>query len=204
MTKLSEILSLDELQEAVRNGYISERFHPAHQELAILNYTEKAAYEKHWNDSTLTCRGLIYNVLTEEVLARPFKKFFNWDEPQAPGINWDAPLYHVANKEDGSLGIIFETPYGIGEGEWTTLQVATRGSFVSEQAEHANAWLRDGNGSGKFLAWAWDRIDAGYTPLVEIIYAENRIVLDYGSRDELIPLGSVEISTGVFAPYLQR
>jgi RNA ligase len=32
--------------------------------------------------------------------------------------------------------------------------------------------------------------------LFEIVYPENRIVLDYGGRDDLMLLGAVEIATG--------
>ena len=40
----------------------------------------------------------------------------------------------------------------------------------------------------------------GRTPLFEIIYPENRIVVDYGALDDLRFLGSVDIETGEFLP----
>lgn len=38
----------------------------------------------------------------------------------------------------------------------------------------------------------------GFTPLVEIIYPDNRIVCDYGDRDELVLLGGVWIESGEY------
>jgi RNA ligase len=86
----------------------------------------------------------------------------------------------VTDKADGSLGILYPTPDGYA--------VATRGSFASDQAVHATALFR--------------RRYAGFTPpegltvLLEIIYPENRIVLDYGGLDDLVLLGAVDIATG--------
>lgn len=88
---------------------------------------------------------------------------------------------------DGSLGIIHRDTLGF-------LRVATRGSFESDQALHATAWLRQHVAT---LA----NLDA-ITPLVEIIYPDNRIVCDYGDRDELVLLGGVMIETGEYlGPY---
>lgn len=189
MTELTMILNVSNLQKHIEAGNIARRYHPQYPELAILNYTEKAAFARAWDNETRTCRGLIYNTETLEVLARPFSKFHNFDEPEAPTIGLDRELYHWANKEDGSLGILYRDPTGYP-------RIATRGSFSSEQALRGTEIL---HASG--LAWVFDeRITAGYTPLFEIIYPENRIVLDYGKRVQLIQLGSVRISDGAFFP----
>lgn len=190
MTYLSDVINDGYLMnEMIKGGYISRRYHPDYPELAILNYTEKAAFERKWNAATKTCRGLIYNLTTGEVLARPFAKFHNFDEPEAPKIEWEQVLYHWANKEDGSLGILYRTPNGYPA-------IATRGSFSSEQAIKGTKMLHD---SG--MAWVFDEyIDAGYTPLFEIIYPENRIVLDYGTQEYLHLLGYMHIASGAFVP----
>lgn len=177
MTVLYDLFSLRLLTEMIEGGYIRRRDHPS-LPLATLGYTEKAAYGRVWNEATLACRGLIYDRETTEVVARPFPKFFNHDEASA---EYDPTLpCTVTDKLDGSLGIGYPAPFGIA--------IATRGSFVSEQAAHANRLYQS-----LYLDWTPPR---GYTPLFEIIYPENRIVVDYGRRDDLVLLGFVDIATG--------
>lgn len=187
--KITELFTEDELTLNKRGGFIREQFHPEFPELRILNYTEAAQFAREWNYVTRACRGLIYNAETGEVLARPFPKIHNWDEADAPRITWDAPLYSWSNKEDGSLGIMYVRPDG-------EIAIATRGSFASEQAIHATALINaEGYGVGYH-----DLLEAGNTPLFEIVYPENRIVLDYGDRDELIYLGYIDNLTGAYYP----
>jgi RNA ligase len=166
------------LDEALQGGYIRVQQHPT-LPLVIYNYTEKTAYEGAWDAATLACRGLIVEVGSGRVVARPLIKFFNHSQPGAPAIPLDAPV-HVTDKADGSLGILYPTPDG-----WA---VATRGSFTSEQALHATAVLRT-----RYGHWA-PRPEQ--TVLVEICYPANRIVINYGSLDDLILIGAVDTATG--------
>lgn len=197
MTKLADILSLDLLSDEIEAGYIRVRFHPAHPNFAIYNYTEKAAFEARWNDATVNCRGLIVDLDTSEVLARPFPKFFNLGQTGAPEVNFDTPLLYAYDKADGSLGILFnidgeeyeDSPY-------YGLNVATRGSFESEQAIFATDFVK-ANWEGLYDD-AVQMIEYGYTPLVEIIYPENRIVVDYGDKATLKHLGFVQRSSGLY------
>lgn len=177
MTDVDEVTG-GELAAMLAGGYVREHRHPT-LPLRILNYTERAVFEPMWNAATRACRGLIVDV-DGVVRARPWRKFFNHLEPGAPVIGADEPVV-VTDKVDGSLGILYPTPTG-----WA---VATRGSFISDQARHATA--------------LWERQYAprfspppGVTVLVEIVHPANRIVLDYGPRDELVLLGGVEIATG--------
>lgn len=167
------------VEQAIADGHLRRQFHPS-EPLAILNYTEKAAYENAWTPVTLACRGLIYRTDTGEIVARPFRKFFNHGQPGSAVIDLGAPV-HVTDKLDGSLGIVYPLP----SGGWA---VATRGSFASEQAIHATALLND-----RYAAWT---PPAGLTALVEIVYPDNRIVVDYAGLDDLVLLGAVEIATG--------
>jgi RNA ligase len=41
-----------------------------------------------------------------------------------------------------------------------------------------------------------DSLDKDYTYIFEIIYPENRIVLDYGDREDIILLGKIHTETG--------
>jgi RNA ligase len=174
----------------VADGLITVRAHPGFPELAIANYTPKAAYDRAWDAYTLTCRGLIYNRDTGDVLARPFQKFFNYGQPEAPAVPMQTDLYHVSNKWDGSLGIGYIRPDG-------KFSIATRGSFDSEQARHANELLET---QPMYQLYKGDIHGLGATPLFEIIYPENRIVLNYGDKDGLQFLGWVKLDTGEYMP----
>lgn len=174
-----------ELDEEIKNGFVSERFHPR-LPLAIYNYTPKCVFDNRWNEVTLSCRGLI---LDEDynVVARPFRKFFNLNTDNVPetlecNLPNVAPL--VTEKMDGSLGIYWR--YLSHEG------VATRGSFTSDQAVWATKWLRYNSN----VRWP-----EGTTPLFEIIFPSNRVVVDYGRRSELTLLAIVNNEDGTEVPY---
>lgn len=118
-------------------------------------------------------------ITVDEIVARPLPKFFNSSEPEAASLDLSEPVV-VTDKADGSLGILYPAADG-----WA---VATRGSFTSEQAKHATELYRR-----KYSEWT---PPPGITVLFEIVYPENRIVLDYGQMDDLILLGYVDIQTG--------
>lgn len=177
---LSDLFDVGELERMEREGYVTRRRHPD-LPLSILNYTPRAQYERVWNPVTRACRGLIV-ADDHVVVAQPFPKFFNHDEPDAV---FDPALpCRVTDKLDGSLGIVYPTPGGPA--------VATRGSFVSVQAAHATALLR-----ARYPQW---RPEPDHTYLVEIIYPGNRIVVDYGDRDELVLLAILDDHTGRSVP----
>ena len=136
--------------------------------LSIWNYTPEVQYGQLWDKVTLQCRGLVTDN-NGDVVAYPFKKFFNIEENKhTPTQNFE-----VYEKMDGSLGILF-----FYEGKWV---VATRGSFTSTQAVKARELLD--------TKYNLESIPKGYTTLFEIIYPENRIVVDYGDEEKLVVLG---------------
>lgn len=178
MVNIYDLMDADELVKMVKEGYVRVQRHPVYP-YNIACYTKQAMFERVWNDVTLNCRGLIYDQNTGEIIARPFKKFFNYEEPNAPVFAPD-DWVTVFDKVDGSLGIAYDTPDGPA--------IATKGSFTSDQALHATELLR-----AKYPLY---QTDDYCTDLFEIIYPENRIVLDYGETDELRYLGSVQVETG--------
>lgn len=180
--KLDQILDLDQLEQEIADGYVSRRHHPEFPELTILNYTDRAQFDQHWNDTTRRTRGIIHDA-TGEVLALPFAKFFNYGQGDAQ-YDLDAPIVGAFDKLDGSLGIGYQAPDG-------SYRIATRGSFDSEQARHANAWIAAHPRSSAAKALVRS-VDAIATPLFEIIYPDNRIVVDYEGRDEVVFLGHVD------------
>ncbi|HEY0696637.1 MAG TPA: RNA ligase [Micromonospora sp.] len=178
LTLLADVLDPSALARAVADGHVRVARHPE-LPLSIYNYTEACTYAGAWTPVTLTCRGLVVDDRDSAVLARPYPKFFNHDQPGAPELRPHAPA-SVTDKSDGSLGIIYPAA-----GHHA---VATRGSFASDQARHATEVLR--------ARYPDFRPPAGLTVLVEIVYPANRIVLDYGDLDDLVLLGAVETATG--------
>ena len=177
--------TLDELNTSIADGRVTERQHPT-LPLYIYNYSPAVQYDNRWDEVTLNCRGLI---LDEDgnIVARPWKKFFNLGQVNLP-IQFDDPV-EVMDKADGSLGILYPTPDGF--------DIATRGSFASEQAHTGSAiWW------GKYHEYYNDPGETQYmreyTLLFEIIYPSNRIVLNYGDMTDLILLGAVENKTGYY------
>jgi len=171
---------LDLLNDLIAQGYVLRQQHPT-ADLFLYNYTNKTQYESHWTKWTRRCRGLILNG-RGEVVARPFEKFFNLEEL---GPNPDLPPgpYDVFEKLDGSLGILYWDDQG-------RAAIATRGSFVGEQARRATAILH------AQYADQLPGLDRSLTYLFEVIYPENRIVLDYAGREELVLLAVVDTASG--------
>ncbi|MBC7774546.1 MAG: T4 RnlA family RNA ligase [Phycisphaerae bacterium] len=175
-------MNLSLLQQLVADQYINVQKHPT-ADLWIYNYAAKTQYEQLWNEVTLACRGFILDS-QGRVVARPFPKFFNLSEHD-PSELPDEP-FEVFEKMDGSLGILYwvdDQPY-----------IATRGSFSSDQAKHATALLHE-RYTGTF-----SQLRRDVTYLFEIIYPDNRIVVDYGFTDELYLLGIIDNSTGQELP----
>lgn len=167
-------VDLKKIDELVQNHYLTKRKHPD-VDLWILNYTPKCQYEPCWTEETLMCRGLIIDS-AGEIIARPFKKFFNLQEHEGDLPNGE---YQIHEKMDGSLGIL----YWIGDQPF----LATRGSFESDQAKEGSKILQQYDCSS---------LDRSKTYLFEIIYPENRIVVDYGGRRQLVLLAIIDTKTG--------
>lgn len=164
------------LYDHVDAGNVTARTHPD-LPLTIFNYTPQCAYNRTWDDVTLNCRGLILDH-ENYIVARPFPKFFNYGEPNVTIP--DRPPHFVHDKMDGSLGIAYQYDGHIG--------IATRGSFMSDQALWATEWLLQAHPE-------WMPTE-GVTDLFEIIYPDNRIVVNYGERRELVHLARIHNATG--------
>ena len=174
-------MEYDLIKPYIEKGLISEQRHPDHRQYAIFNYTQKCQFSRAWDDVTRQCRGLILDLANEKVVARPFPKFFNYQEhvQNAWPIPGDTPM--VMDKLDGSLGILY---YLQGK-PW----IATRGSFTSDQAMWATNWWRENvKDTGE---WWKDN----YTHLFEIIYPENRVVVNYDFSG-LVHLTTIDNETG--------
>lgn len=161
-------MNVETLNKYYENGLLYKQTHPT-LPLTIWNYSEKVQYEGLWDEVTVQCRGLITENNTGKVLVRPFTKFFNYEEVVDKNvIPLKGDYVYVQEKMDGSLGILFYY-----EGEWI---MATRGSFTSEQAIRGMEILKE---RYPVFDRAWLQ---EYAYLVELIYPENRIVVDYGKE----------------------
>ena len=166
---------LQKLEKYYEDGLLLKQTHPTY-DLTIWNYSPRVQYDRLWDDITTQCRGLVTNS-NGDIVARPFKKFFNYEEHQPEDIpNED---YVVYEKMDGSLGILFYY-----QDSWI---LATRGSFTSPQAIKGKEILNKHDISA---------IRKDNTYLFEIIYPENRIVVDYGDEEKLVALGAIHTETG--------
>jgi RNA ligase len=160
---------LEKLNQYYEDGLLYKQVHPT-LPLTIWNYSEKVQYENLWDETLLMCRGLVTDH-TGDIVATPFKKFFNIEE----GKFEPTETFEVWEKMDGSLGIVFWY-----EGQWV---VATRGSFGSDQAIKAKELLKKYN---------TDIMFRHLTFCFEIIYKNNRIVCDYKDYEGLVLLGTFD------------
>lgn len=180
------INTLEDIQRLVVAGYTNWQQHGLvntsyHQEepYVLFNYNKLAQIEANWTPFECLGRGLIINHQTGEVIARSYDKFFNWGEygtsPGNPG-----KILSTTEKVDGSLGVLYRTKNGY--------RIASRGSFYGKQAVWGNEILQQHN------------IDVPneLTPIFEIIHPENRVVVDYKDRKELVLLDLRNRFTGEY------
>lgn len=172
-------IHIEDLERLMADRLVSKRPHPT-LPLFIYNYTAKAVTVNRpdWTPALCDARGLILDA-DKRIVGRPFSKFWNYEQviEQIPA----GEDFEVWEKLDGSLGIVCNY---LGH-----RVVATRGSFESDQAKWATAWLD--RKYGAFLP------EIGRTFLFEILFPQNRIVVDYGDRSEMVLLGVMRNSTGL-------
>lgn len=168
----------EKLLKMVEEGLVNVQKHP-NADLFIYNYSPRVQYESLWDEVTIAARGLILDA-DMNIVAKPFSKFFNIEEHDATEIP-QLP-FEIFDKLDGSLGILYwleGMPY-----------IATRGSFISEQSQHATEILYT-----KY-SHTFDKLNRNATYLFEIIYPQNRIVVNYGDTDDLFLLTAIDNESG--------
>lgn len=184
---IDEITSIEDIQKLVltgfdnwsRYGHVTVR---KNGDLLIFNYNTMAQYEARWNFFELVSRGLIINCKTGEIVARAFDKFFNWFEG---GRRASGHIVTVTEKLDGSIGILYRIQEGY--------RIATRGHFSSPQAEWATQYLNTNFNLGD--------LSNELTLLFEIIYPDNRVIVDYSNRQDLVLLAVRNRFTGAYLPF---
>lgn len=174
------ILTREVLAHYIEDGLIESSRHPR-LPLTIYNYSRRCQYESAWDPVTLQSRGLVMDD-HGVIVARGFNKFFNYEELLAKDtlpVNDEYVL--MQKKMDGSLGILFNY-----EGEWI---MATRGSFISDQAQAGLQLAK--------MKYDLAKFDIETCYLCEIIYPQNRIVVDYGAESKVVFLSAIQRGTEV-------
>lgn len=227
---LSFVADISHMQRDIDAGWIDVREHPNDHHLVILCYTRKTQSNGHWvKDTTMVARGLILycpqigSLNDARIIGRGIPKFFtietiesedDWgkikliDDDENVTVENDVQIpfeasAFISDKLDGALGVGY--PYG------GTFQVATKGSFASDEAIIANKIMNTRvTGSnftkGETLFTEFDQADIlyDYTPIFEIITPNllpfQKHVIDYGNIENLFLLGIVCNSDGHYHP----
>ena len=183
----------------------------------LFKYTQETHIKDLWNDVNRQARGIIFDV-DGTIVARPFPKFFNMNErPETSPKNlpWHTEV-EVFEKMDGSCGIGYfgtggpEDELPVYLGSVPMWRLATPGSMESDQAIMGTRIL---NGSvpecegppthphsvAQETVSCLPRYNLGHlptdcTPVFEIIYPDNRIVVDYEGKTFLSLLAIFEHS----------
>lgn len=182
---------LNILEDYIQRGLVDKNNHPT-LPIAIYNYSRECQFLQAWDNITLSLRGVVLDN-RGNIVARTFPKIFNMEEMQTiPDEEFE-----VFEKMDGSLGILFYY-----EGEWI---LATRGSFISDQAIKGRRILEKYripllNDKDAYEAIGFKN-PQDYTIMGEILYSQNRIVIDYGDQEDFVVLGMINKADGSELPY---
>lgn len=146
-------------------------------------------------------RGLILEDGTWNVVAYPFKRFFNYGEPNAAAIDWTSA--RVQTKEDGSLIKVY-----FYNGEW---KVGTSGTIDAEDAELNSLYYSNFRQLFDFAAknsgFDYDKLDPHFTYIFELLSPVNQIVCPQ-TKTRIVHIGTrdnrtceeVEVDIGVEKP----
>lgn len=116
------------------NRYIQEK---KFGNISSFNFTEKAFYDKVWDEQTTKSRGLYLDTLKGKVVARAYDKFFNINE--RPETKFDMLQYKLQFpvtayvKENGFFGIVSYNEYE------DDLLIASKSTLDSQFAQ----WFRE-------------------------------------------------------------
>jgi len=125
-----------------------------------------------WNWFELNARGLIFDAVTGGVIARPFTKFFNYGQSLP---NPDTQIVEVTEKIDGSYAVCY-----FRNGDWT---ITGHKQFNAPHIQWATPYLRNELGGIPVEYQDW-------TFLFEAIHPDNRIVVNYEGKTDLVLIGA--------------
>lgn len=161
-------------------------------DLTIFKYSQDCHIQGKWNPVNRLARGIIMRD-DGTIVARPFAKFFNLGELPESSIEnlpWHEEV-EVYEKVDGSCGIGYVDYIEDDCRKNAIWKLATPGSLESEQAIEGTKILYEQH-DNPCLDYRPDLLPSDCTPVFEIIYPENRIVVDYHGKRELVLLAIFE------------
>lgn len=172
------------LNRLVKERKIRRKWHKTYKHLAIYKY--KGGFDFfHHEDARFVkwCRGLVYDHKEDRVVACPMPKFhnhFEYPESELKEI-LSSGNYYVTKKVDGSCVLAW---YYMGEWYFSTLF-----GINSNQAQKARSLLERIGSLDDFL-------NPERTYIFEVVYPQNRIVLNYGSEESLTYITEFDPRTG--------
>lgn len=141
----------------------------AHPTLPLVGFAYDQIESPKTNAVVRECRGLVLERGTWDVVARPFRRFFNVGEDADAWSLFDWSSCTAQSKEDGSLIIVYHYA-----GEW---HANTRGSFgLLPMQNHDRSWRE------VFWSIVGDvqaRLDPAMTYLFELCTVWNKVVRRY-------------------------
>lgn len=170
------------LKEYEEKGWIMSHEHKD-LPLIIWNYTQKTQYEGYWDEVTLNCRGMVTDTLGN-VVSKGFKKFFNYEEGKTNIPDMDASIT-VYEKLDGSYIQAFYY-----NDQWI---LNSKGSFYSDHVH----WAKE-----IFFGKPLHLLNTDFTYCFELIHPENRIVVDYEDKKDLIFLTAFHKGVEMIIPMI--
>ena len=170
-------VDLNKYFELMHQGLVYIKKHPEYP-LFLLNYTPRTQYQQKWCKELVHARGLVVGE-DGKIFARPIPKFFNHYEINDLEKLQDEE-YEVFEKMDGSLVIMFHYE--------NHPIFCTRGSFISEQSAKAHEIFR--------AKYKHISINKECTYCFEVIYPENKIVVNYEDVEDLFLISITHTSSG--------
>lgn len=140
-----------------------------HPSLPLVGFSYDHIKSPKYHEVVKDCRGIVLELNTWNVVAKPFQRFYNFGEDLDNQINFDWNNFTATSKEDGSLIIV--SYYA---GEW---HVSTSGSFGFHKCNGSEKTWRE-------LFWETSKIDPlkldpGFTYIFELCTIYNKVVRIY-------------------------
>jgi len=169
----SHLPNAQTLNRLVKARKIRRKWHKTYKHLAIYKYVGGFDFFHHEDAKFVKwCRGLVYDHKEDCVVACPMPKFHNHFEYSESDLKdiMAGGHYYVTKKVDGSCVLAW---YYMGDWHFSTLF-----GFNSDQAKKARSLLER-------IGCLDDLLNQKRTYIFEVVYPQNRIVLNYGSEESL-------------------
>lgn len=144
------------------------------------------------NPLVKTCRGVIVDIATLEIVCHPFDKFFNYNDPRGDEIDWSTA--RIQEKVDGSIMKLYWYAGG-----W---QIATNGTINAMNTDLPTPAPNGITSFGQLFNIAFGDVHAralslnkAYTYIFELVSPYNRVVVPH-TEPKLYHLGTRVNATG--------